>query len=175
MYTGALTIFPIAVKDADQSNTSFGSSASLKNRQESQMETGVPAAVELKNDVDSKVREEETSFADIDKVGENNIMKPENATKLTKLFVRNIPNNLNGAFLAAKFQDFRIPVTNARIYENRGVGFVVVNLADHDRALGLSNKIRILGRSIGIEVFNARNARENQGSQTSTKEKRSSP
>ncbi|KAJ7508111.1 hypothetical protein B0H11DRAFT_1902420 [Mycena galericulata] len=140
----------------------------IRLRVESQMETGapVPAAVELKNNVDSKVPEEETRFADIDKVGENNIMKPENATKLTKLFVRNLPNNLNGASLAAKFQDFGIPVTDARIYGNRGIGFVVVKLADHDRALGLNNEIRILGRSIGIEVFNARNARENQGSQT---------
>jgi RNA recognition motif-containing protein len=84
----------------------------------------------------------------------------------TRVFVNNVPYNLDEAGLAKELGKHHIRVKSATIYRHqkrhRGIGCVVVHPDDYDRASMLDDQIQVHGRRIGVKPFQPKNLRGGQ-------------
>ncbi|KAJ7928714.1 ankyrin repeat-containing domain protein [Mycena leptocephala] len=84
----------------------------------------------------------------------------------TRVFVNNVPYNLDEAGLAKEFGKHHIRVKRATIYRrqkrHRGIGCVVVHPDDYGRASMLDDQIQVHGRRIGVKPFRPKNLRGGQ-------------
>ncbi|KAJ7903973.1 hypothetical protein B0H13DRAFT_1881986 [Mycena leptocephala] len=116
---------------------------------------------EIREPMDPNTEDIVQSKSNADELGERNeplvIATRIDDPKPTKVFVTNVPYDIDEASLTSEFGKHGMRVTKSTLYRaqgrHRGTGCVVVHPEDYSQALELNKKIHVHNRLLGVEPF----------------------